>query len=80
MDAFVNCFAAALTFFAPSAVQASVPARTQQGFLNAAMVVAFGGVICFLLNSAPFIQPPYKQWATWLVLAGTLLSVLRFFT
>lgn len=44
-------------------------------FIVIAIWACVAGLICFLINRAPFIDAPYKQFANWFVLAGFIIWV-----
>ncbi|MES2350704.1 MAG: hypothetical protein V4641_24285, partial [Pseudomonadota bacterium] len=44
--------------------------------VSAILTVLAGGLICYFIRQAPAIEPPFKQWAVWLVAAGTVWLTL----
>ncbi len=38
-------------------------------------VILLAGVIVWLIRQAPFIDPPYKQFATWVILVCVVIWI-----
>lgn len=40
------------------------------------VLLLVAGILCWLINAAPFIAAPFKQWAIYLVIAVVLIYIV----
>jgi hypothetical protein len=40
------------------------------------VAILFAGLACWVINRAPFIDPPFKQVATWVILVAVVLWIV----